>query len=1329
MIRRAKQQRRRNLRRQLTTEQLEGRRLLATLDMLPGSGIMREVEGVTHVVVQPGATIRVTAQVDTSGEPVQGFQLNLSQSSSQLTIDNFTNGTEFPVSTDTVLDSTEGDYFVSSAFIGALPVPPPRPYGTFDVTVPTTPGSYTLTGNFTTGTELTNTLLTNAAGDALPLTNFGDLVFDVLGSGPTVSFGAATQTVSEDGGVVTIPVTLSAASTTNVAIPFSLSGSAVKDSDYTVTASPITIAAGQTTANIQITITDDNTDGETDQVIVTLGSPTGATLGATTVFTLNITDNDFPAGTTATFDLIPAATAGTVTTENGKTVVTVAPGTKFNVTAQVQTADKDVQGFQLNFSNSDSELLVNNFALGTAFPVATDQVINSAANDYYVASAFIGALPVPPPRVFGTFDVTAPATVGDYTLTADFDTGTELTNTLLTDIAGNTLNLTDFGDLIVRVAAVAAPTVTVNAASQSVSENAGAVTIQVNLSAASTSAVTVPFTLSGTATSGTDFTASTSPLTIPAGQTSANITITVIDDALVESAPDTVIVTLGTPTGATLGAGIVHTITINDNDTTAVKTAAIDLVPGSGTITTENGKTVVTVAPGTKLNVSAQVVSSTNPVQGYQLNFSTSSTNLLINNFVPGAAFPNNADSVLNSAANDFFVAAAFTGELPVPPPRVFGTFDVTAPNTNGDYPLSANFTTGTELTNTIITNIDGDKFTLNDFGDLIVRVQGTPIVPVATINTATQSVEENVGTVRVTVSLSAASTTPVSIPFTLSGTAASPGDYTSTASPLTIPAGQTSADITITVVNDSIEEGDETIIVILGTPTGANLGTAKTQTITIKANDTVVVTPPTVSISTANQSVAENGGARTVTLTLSKAATTAVTIPFAVSGNATSGDDFTISASPVTIAAGATTGTITITPKTDSITEPNETVVITLGSPTGATLGSATTHTLTITDATVVTPTNPVVTISGNPASTDEGGSFTVTVSFSKASTSAVTVPFTVSGSATSPSDFTIGVSSVTIPAGATSATFQIVTIDDTIDEADQETVIVTLGTPTGGADLGDARSFTAIIIDNDGVPTIGSRVISPNLIAGPKVIPGDGLSTTIIFGVLRDTMLTVKQIGGATEVSRPQIGLFTESLTPIGTESRGLLESPLKAGKLYALVFAAATDRKLFTLQSSAGYDVLVQTLPTNFVSPTDVNGSGETTSMDALMVINRLNVQGNASGEDVGVAGRYYDVNGDGNVTALDALRVINQLQLGNGSKGSGELISSASDEGDSSRVDQVIADRLFSELLDSRVSTFDSISASVAQSQAVVAGSQIDDVDDVMAELEEEFNLLF
>jgi hypothetical protein len=93
------------------------------------------------------------------------------------------------------------------------------------------------------------------------------------------------------------------------------------------------------------------------------------------------------------------------------------------------------------------------------------------------------------------------------------------------------------------------------------------VNLEVSLSGASGQNVTVNYSVTGgTATGGgTDYTIAAGPLTIPAGSTSGNIVLNIVDDTLDEP-NETVIVTISGATNATLGSTTQHTYTIIDND-------------------------------------------------------------------------------------------------------------------------------------------------------------------------------------------------------------------------------------------------------------------------------------------------------------------------------------------------------------------------------------------------------------------------------------------------------------------------------------------------------------------------------------------------------------------------------------------------------------------------------------------------------------------------------------------------------------------------------------------------------------------------------------------
>ena len=112
---------------------------------------------------------------------------------------------------------------------------------------------------------------------------------------------------------------------------------------------------------------------------------------------------------------------------------------------------------------------------------------------------------------------------------------------------------------------VAGTTVSFDLAAQTVAESAQQISVLVRLSATQTTAVLVPFTVTGTATAGSDFTIAASPLSIPAGATTAALVISLLDDRVAEPS-EPLRLTLGAPANLSLGAIPTHVLTIADND-------------------------------------------------------------------------------------------------------------------------------------------------------------------------------------------------------------------------------------------------------------------------------------------------------------------------------------------------------------------------------------------------------------------------------------------------------------------------------------------------------------------------------------------------------------------------------------------------------------------------------------------------------------------------------------------------------------------------------------------------------------------------------------------
>ena len=124
-----------------------------------------------------------------------------------------------------------------------------------------------------------------------------DIAISTLGGAvPTVQFLSSGQSALESAGVVLATVELNVPQGGDVSVPFTLSGTAVQGTDYQVSASPLVIPAGQTFADILVTLLDDDLEEGTLDAVLTLGSPTGALLGAEAVHTLSILDDEAPVG-------------------------------------------------------------------------------------------------------------------------------------------------------------------------------------------------------------------------------------------------------------------------------------------------------------------------------------------------------------------------------------------------------------------------------------------------------------------------------------------------------------------------------------------------------------------------------------------------------------------------------------------------------------------------------------------------------------------------------------------------------------------------------------------------------------------------------------------------------------------------------------------------------------------------------------------------------------------------------------------------------------------------------------------------------------------------
>ena len=222
---------------------------------------------------------------------------------------------------------------------------------------------------------------------------------------------------------------------------------------------------------------------------------------------------------------------------------------------------------------------------------------------------------------------------------------------------------------------------------------------------------------------------------------------------------------------------------------------------------------------------------------------------------------------------------------------------------------------------------------------------------PTVAFNSTSSNGSESVSATNIPVNLSTASASSIMVDYTVTGTASGNGtDYTLANGTLTFDAGSTSENITIaSIIDDVIDETNETVILTLSNPANASLGTNTVHTYTINDNDDV----PTVAFNSTSSDGLESVSSTNLQVDLTAASALSVTVDYAVTGAASgSGTDYTLANGTLTFNAGSTSENITIASIIDDvIDETNETVIVTLSNPINASLGTNTVHTYTIND------------------------------------------------------------------------------------------------------------------------------------------------------------------------------------------------------------------------------------------------------------------------------------------------------------------------------------------------------------------------------------------
>ena len=216
------------------------------------------------------------------------------------------------------------------------------------------------------------------------------------------------------------------------------------------------------------------------------------------------------------------------------------------------------------------------------------------------------------------------------------------------------------------------------------------------------------------------------------------------------------------------------------------------------------------------------------------------------------------------------------------------------------------------------------------------------------------------------------------------------------------------------------------------------------------------VSAPPTLSIADSNVTEGHAGTSpASFAVTLSAATGGSVTVGYvAAAGTATAGQDFTAVSGTLTIPAGAPSGTVVVPVVGDALDENDETFLVTLSGPVGATLNDGqATGTILDDDPLPGLVVADCSAIEGNTGSTD----CVLTTTLAPASGRVVTVAYATSnGSAVAGSDYTASSGTLTFTPGTTTRSVAVPVLGDIILEGD-ESFGLALTTPSNAALVDD--------------------------------------------------------------------------------------------------------------------------------------------------------------------------------------------------------------------------------------------------------------------------------
>ena len=628
--------------------------------------------------------------------------------------------------------------------------------------------------------------------------------------------------------------------------------------------------------------------------------------------------------------------------------------------------------------------------------------------------------------------------------------------------------------------------------------------------------VTVQYaSVDGTATAGLDYEVASGVIEIPPGDLHGEIRVTVIDDALTEG-DETFTVVLSRATNAGLGDATgeavirdndtyslsVDDVTVSEADAEASFTVSLDRANPAQTVSVQYATSDATAAAGRDyearsgtLEIDSGQLSETISVpilddaerEGQETFFLSLSgaqnaeiadgegTGTIVDDDEPAVAI---ADVRAWEGAGTMMFVVTLDGESAEEVSVGYQTREGTA--TEGvDYERAAGRLRfeSAEVSKTIAVQLLDDAIDEPDeafvmqlsdpegaaiaAGEAAGTILDDDVPPVLGVVSAV-TVGEGEGTAEFAVTLSAESALEVKASYATSdGTATAGEDYTGARGMLTIGPGETTGKVAVSILDDNVQESNETFVLTLSGVQGATPGNSA-STATIVDNEVV----PVLTID--DVTAAEDAGAAVFVVRLSGTTSLAVSVGYATSDEtATAGGDYTETQGTLRFGATEVEKEIRVLVVADNLDEEDETFLVTLSGEENAVIGDG------VGRGTIMDDDEPVTISIHDGRATEDAGILHLPVRLSRASSRVVSVFFETSdATAEAGSDYTASRGITIFERGSSEGVVAIAIADDALDEESEEAFQVTLSRPTNAVIV--RGTGTGTIADDDGMPLL---------------------------------------------------------------------------------------------------------------------------------------------------------------------------------------------------------------------------------------------------------------